>query len=83
MTIDDYIDRRNEIQLHFEPGNPGNPHEGRLPAEKFANEVFAELGVANRHIARVLDGVLPLSAVAREIEQCFERVEKKYGLRAQ
>ena len=53
MTIDDYIERRNEIYLAAEA-------EGEAEGDR----AWAELGVANRHIDRVLGGVLPLAAVA-------------------
>lgn len=64
-TIDDYIERRNAIQLCA---------ENRSKEE--ADRIWVELGVANRHIQRVLDGVLKLSMVEGEIEKCLTRVER-------
>ena len=66
-TIDDYIEERNAIQLKAEP-----------LGDKEANKCWAELGVANRHITRVLDGMFELGDVEKEIEACFHRVRKMY-----
>ncbi len=68
MTIDDYIERRNAIQLRAEP-----------LGKETADRCWTELGVANRHIERVLDGVFPMvPGVEREIVQCFKRVEREF-----
>jgi len=62
-TIDSWIMLRNEVQ--FEAENMG---------EAVADECWRGLGVANRHIIRVVDGLLPLTPVLeREIEDCLER----------
>jgi len=64
-SIDDYIDRRNEIQLRAEAkGNAAGAAK------------WTELGVANRHIARVLEGTLPLTPeLEHEIESCLRRAD--------
>lgn len=79
MTIDEYIEQRNAIQLKAEPGNQCNKIVDRQEAERFAQRVFTELGVANRHIERVLKHAIPLKAVEGEIQSCFRRVEKFLG----
>ncbi|MDE1871811.1 MAG: hypothetical protein KGI06_06255 [Candidatus Micrarchaeota archaeon] len=65
-TIDDYIERRNAIQLRAENRS-----------KEAADRTWIELGVANRHIQRVLDGVLKLPMVEVEIEKCLTRVERQ------
>lgn len=67
-TIDDYIERRNAIQLQAENKD-----------EDTAKRCRIELGVANRHIARVLEGTLSLTAVESEIEATFRRVKRMFG----
>jgi hypothetical protein len=67
MTIDDYIAERNKILLSMED----TPD---------ADRCWVELGVANRHIGRVLDGTLRLEAVEAEINQCFRRVRKTFNM---
>lgn len=63
MDIDDLIDLRNEIQLHAENISP-----------TVADQCWQVLGIANRHIMRVLEGTFPLSpAVEQEILQCLDR----------
>ncbi len=62
LSVDDYIEQRNDIQLSAES-----------LSKDFADMVWTELGVANRHISRVLDGLLPLRIVAPEIESCLRR----------
>ncbi len=69
MTIDDYIEQRNHIQLIAED-----------QSEEIARKCWAELGVANRHIARVLDEQLPLGIVENEIVQCLQRVRKDFQI---
>lgn len=60
MTIDDYIAKRNTIQLDAEMRGAGDA-------------MWRRLGVANRHITRVLDGTLNLTPVVeREIVSCLE-----------
>jgi len=64
--IDQYIRRRNEIQLKAEQEGET---EGRI--------MWSRLGVANRHIERVLGGALVLTpAVEAEINRCFEFAQK-------
>ena len=63
MNIDDYIKRRNDLQLKAED-----------VSEEAAQRCWTELGVANRHIERVLNGTLPLHVVESEIERCLQRV---------
>lgn len=59
MNIDDYIAQRNAIQI----------------ASGDTDECWASLGVANRHITRVIDGTMPLTpGLELEIQQCLERV---------
>lgn len=69
MTIDDYIKQRNDIQLRAEG-----------ISKEVADRCWTELGVANRHIERVVDEVLPLHIVSNEIESCFARVRREFGL---
>lgn len=76
MNIDDYIEERNEIGLLAEPGNAGNKIPDQKEAEAFAQRIWMELGVANRHIERVLKGTMSLSAVEGEIQSCLKRVRK-------
>jgi hypothetical protein len=62
MSIDDYIQQRNEIMLAAENEN-----------QAVADRKWIALGVANRHIQRVLDGELSLTpAVEQEIQRCLE-----------
>lgn len=69
MTIDDYIEQRNDIQL-----------EAEAKGKDIANKVWMELGVANRHIERVLSGLLTLRIVENEIVNCLERVKDRFSL---
>jgi len=63
MTIDDYIEQRNAIQFKAE-----------LISEEAAAARWIELGVANRHIERVLAGEMQLTpAVEYEIADCLRR----------
>ena len=60
--IDRYIQRRNDIQLMAETEGDG-----------LARECWTRLGVANRHIRRVLAGVLPLTpGLVYEIDSCLQ-----------
>lgn len=62
--IDSYITRRNYLQCAAEDAGCGE-------------EIWVRLGVANRHIGRVIDGELPCTpAVEREIGECLESVNK-------
>ena len=64
-SIDNWIEERNKIQLNAES-----------VSDEFAKQIWISLGVANRHIARVLNGDLDLvPAVEQEIEACFKRVK--------
>ena len=63
MTIDDYIAQRNEIYF-----------DALSKYEQFGELVWSELGVANRHIERVVKGTFQLHMVEREIVACLERV---------
>jgi hypothetical protein len=62
-SIDEYIEQRNDIQLRAES-----------LSKELADLCWIELGVANRHIERVVDEVLPLRFVENEIARCLERV---------
>lgn len=65
MTIDDYIEQRNRIYLIA---------ENRYGAKsKQADDTWERLGVANRHIERVLRGQLTLPMVEKEIATCLIR----------
>ena len=66
-TIDDYIEERNELQLKAEGIN-----------KTIADNCWAELGVANRHIARVLSGEFRLEVVENEIIKCLSRTRKMF-----
>lgn len=62
MTIDDYIAKRNEIQLTAE-----------AKGIKAGREQWTRLGIANRHISRVLEGILSLTpAIETEIQRCLD-----------
>ena len=62
--IDELILQRNAIVVNAE-----------TQSEEAGDRCWAELGVANGHIERVLHGVFALSpAVERDIGQCFRRV---------
>jgi hypothetical protein len=65
MILEDYIQRRNTIQLRAETRGDGA-------------RCWTELGVANRHIERVVMGTLKLQQVEPEIVACLRRVEKLY-----
>lgn len=65
MEIDELIERRNKLQLRAESLN-----------ESLARQCWERLGVANRHIERVLSGILALTyGVENEIIQCMHDVE--------
>lgn len=65
--IDEFINRRNQIQFRAEDLGKGD-------------ECWQMLGIANRHIDRLLDAELPLTqAVQSEIENCLNRAEKQLG----
>lgn len=62
-TIQRLIDKRNFIQQLA-------GHRGKETADR----VWTELGVANRHITRVVEGEMRLTpAIENEIEQCIKR----------
>lgn len=67
MTIDDYISERNKVYLRVQAAG-----------KEAADRCWTELGVANRHIERVLTGALHLRVVEREIAACLRRVEKLF-----
>jgi hypothetical protein len=63
MTLDDYIAERNRIQL-----------EAEAIGEEAGIERWVRLGVANRHIQRIIYGKLSLTpAVEEEIVECLRR----------
>ena len=66
MTIDDYIERRNAVQLRAE-----------ALGEETAKRCWVELGTANRHISRVLNEEFRLEQVEGEIERCLRRVKRQ------
>ena len=69
-TIDEYIARRNELQLRCED----MPISEARKQEFFNND----LGTANRHIARVLEGTIPfVPSVEGEIFRCLQSAEIK------
>lgn len=56
--LDELIERRNAIQI----------------ASGDSDRCWQMLGVANRHIMRVIDGEFTMTpGVLRDIERCFER----------
>jgi hypothetical protein len=66
LTIDELIDRRNECQLKAE-----------AISEQAGADRWTALGLANRHIARVLENELPLTpGLENEILKCIDRVER-------
>lgn len=64
MTIEDYAEERNII--FFTAQSLG---------KEFEDRIWTELGVANRHINRVVNGVISLQFVEREIEKCLQRTK--------
>lgn len=62
-TIDEYAEERNGIFV-----------QALNIDETFSDKIWTELGVANRHISRVIEETLPLRVVTDEIEKCFDRV---------
>lgn len=68
-TVDTLIEQRNAIYLRAE--NSG--------VDGAADRCWQMLGVANRHIDRVLSNVLKLTpAVEAEITHCLERASKEF-----
>ena len=66
MTIDDLIQKRNQIQLTAE-----------TISEDIAQECWIKLGVANRHLERVIGGVFSLfPALEAEIDCCLMRAQE-------
>lgn len=65
MLIEEYIEQRNEIQFQAE-----------ALGKELADKCWIELGVANRHIERVVSGIFPLQLVENEIVSCLQRVRK-------
>lgn len=64
--IDEVVNARNEIQFRAED-----------ISEEVAKHCWSELGVANRHIERLISGELKFSpAVAAEIQKSFERANE-------
>lgn len=49
--------------------------------QSIAARCWIELGVANRHIARVVDGEFHLAVVELEIQQCLRRVKQELETR--
>ncbi len=65
-TIDDYIAERNAIQLKAEAAG-----------DEAGATQWTNLGVANRHIERILKGELSLTpGVAGEIQKCLTQNSK-------
>jgi hypothetical protein len=63
-TFDQLCERRADIQIRGESIGKGD-------------ECWERLGVANRHLQRLSDGIFKLSpAIAHEITNCFARVER-------
>lgn len=65
MTIDEYAEERNNIFF-----------SAQALGKHFDDVIWTELGVANRHISRVLNDAVPMRMVEGEIESCFRRVRK-------
>ncbi len=66
MTIDDYIDQRNKIQLAAE-----------ALGDETGRKMWIRLGAANRIIKAVLDNNLTLvPGVVAEIENCLRRAKE-------
>jgi len=64
LDFDKLCERRADIQVRAENAGKGD-------------ECWTRLGVANRHLQRVSDGVFKLSpGIEREIVRCFEDVER-------
>ena len=60
QTIDDFIEERNNIVFDAEGCGVGA-------------ECWIRLGVANRHIGRVLDGVFQLTpGIEKEMQRCMQ-----------
>lgn len=60
--FDRIVERRNAIQLEAEDAGCGT-------------DMWLRLGIANRHIKRVVEGKLKLHHVVSEIEACFRRAQ--------
>lgn len=73
MTVDDYIEQRNALYLKAENAESRTIGSGKSPGP-FANLIWTELGVANRHIERVIEDKVKLFQVEKEIQDCFKRV---------
>ena len=69
MTIDDYAEQRNAIYM-----------KAHAKGEEIGDKCWVELGTANRHIDRVIGGLLKLTQVEDEITACFRRVIKELKL---
>jgi len=67
--IDLLISRRNDLQFQAENIN-----------EVTAEKCWTLLGVANRHIERLVGKTLPFSnSIKFEVEKCFERCVSEMG----
>jgi hypothetical protein len=63
--LDYYIAERNKIQLDAEKKTPN-----------IANMCWIKLGVANRHIERLIAGLTLTPAIGDEIAGCLERTRE-------
>lgn len=62
-SLDDYIEERNRLFL-----------AALSISNTFSDRIWTELGVANRHINRLIKGTLQLNMVRQEMDRCFEKV---------
>lgn len=66
MTIEQWIERRNALQIRA---------EGR--GSTMAETCWARLGILNRHITRVVSGQMALTeGLEREMAMCLDDAEK-------
>lgn len=63
MTLREYVEQRNELQRRAE-----------ARSKELADRVWAELGVLNRHIERVMKEQVRLEQVEGEMRKCLDRV---------
>ncbi len=59
-SLDDLVERRNSLQI----------------ASQDSDAMWQRLGIANRHITRVVNGILTIEQTRHEIVDCLDRAEK-------
>ena len=65
-TIDYWVGARNEVQF-----------EAEAVSESMAKTCWKRLGVINRHITRVVSGLIPLTpGLEKEMQDCLDRTRQ-------